>query len=196
MDIPPSMKDELAAWNNGAGIDLESWVGCEGRFALAVGYAAIFWPEFEEFDGYILRKGFSEKSLRGFEGQKGSSRRSTEWVMNHSGEGAGDAPPSTTAQSFSEIGKDAPAACAPQIAAVLALYSHETDAVAVRSYENLSRDSGTGWNNWTWARLHALHGHSKVFLYYFDVSPPDSTVGAYHGAETPYVFGRPSAPLA
>lgn len=83
MEIPSSMKDELAAWNNGAGIDLESWVGCEGRFAVAVGYAAIFWPEFVEFEGYILRKGFSEKSLRGFEGQKGSSRRSTEWVMNH-----------------------------------------------------------------------------------------------------------------
>ena len=111
----------------------------------------------------------------------------------NSGEGAGNAPPNTTAQSFSEIGKDAPAACAPQIAAVLALYSHETDAVAVRSYEDLSRDSDNGWNNWTWARLHALYGHSKVFLYYFDVSPPDSTVGAYHGAETPYVFGRPSA---
>ncbi len=94
----------------------------------------------------------------------------------NSGEGAGNAPSNTTAKSFSEIGKDAPAACAPQIAAVLALYSHETDA-----------------NNWTWARLHALYGHSKVFLYYFDVSPPDSTVGAYHGAETPYVFGRPSA---
>jgi para-nitrobenzyl esterase len=111
----------------------------------------------------------------------------------NSGEGAGDAPRDTTARSFSEIGKDAPAACAQQIAAVLALYSHETDAVAVRSYEDLSRDSSSGWNSWTWARLHALYGHSKVFLYYFDVSPPDSTVGAYHGAETQYVFGRPSA---
>ena len=37
METPQSMKDELAAWNNGAGIDLESWVGCEGRFALASG---------------------------------------------------------------------------------------------------------------------------------------------------------------
>jgi para-nitrobenzyl esterase len=111
----------------------------------------------------------------------------------NSGEGAGEAPPNTTVKSFSEIGKDTPAACAPQISAVLALYPHETDAVAVKSYEDLSRDSGTGWNNWTWARLHARHGHSKAFLYYFDMSPPDSTSGAYHGAETQYVFGRPSA---
>jgi len=114
-------------------------------------------------------------------------------IGSNSGEGAGHAPPNTTAKSFSEIGKDVPAACAPKIAAVLALYPHETDAVAVRSYEDLSRDSGTGWNNWTWARLHARYGHSKAFLYYFDVSPPDSTSGAYHGAETQYVFGRPSA---
>jgi para-nitrobenzyl esterase len=111
----------------------------------------------------------------------------------NSGEGAGEAPPDTTARSFSEIGKDVPAACAKQIAAVLALYPHETDAVAARSYEELSRDSGSGWNSWTWARLHARHGRSKVFLYYFDVSPPDSTSGASHGAETQYVFGRPSA---
>jgi para-nitrobenzyl esterase len=111
----------------------------------------------------------------------------------NSGESAGNAPPNTTAQSFSEIGKDVPAACAPKIAAVLALYPHETDAAAVRSFEDLSRDSGSGWNSWTWARLHARYGQSKVFLYYFDVSPPDSTLGAYHGAETQYVFGRPSA---
>jgi para-nitrobenzyl esterase len=111
----------------------------------------------------------------------------------NSGESAGNAPPNTTARSFSEIGKDLPAACAPKIAAVLALYPHGTDAAAVRSFEDLSRDSGSGWNSWTWARLHARHGHSKAFLYYFDLSPPDSTSGAHHGAETEYVFGRPSA---
>lgn len=83
MDIPESMKAELAAWNNGAGIDLEAWIGCEGSFSLAVGYTAVFWPEFVEYDGYILRDGFSEKSLRGFEGQSASTRKSVEWVMNH-----------------------------------------------------------------------------------------------------------------
>jgi hypothetical protein len=83
MEIPESMKPELAAWNGGAGIDLESWVGCEGRFALAVGYASIFWPRFVEFEGYIFEEGFSERSLREFEAQEGSSRRGVEWVMNH-----------------------------------------------------------------------------------------------------------------
>ncbi len=111
----------------------------------------------------------------------------------NSGEGAGVAPPDTTAKSFSEIGKDAPQACAPKIAAVLARYAHNTDAAAVKAYEELSRDSDIGWNSWTWARLHARKGRSKVFMYYFDVSPPDSTAGAHHGAEVAYVFGRPSA---
>ena len=83
MKIPESMSAELDAWNSGSGIDLESWIGCEGRFSLAVGYAAVFWPEFVEFDGYILRKGFSEESLRGFESQARADRKGTEWLMNH-----------------------------------------------------------------------------------------------------------------
>ena len=83
MELPASLKEELAPWNNGAGIDLDSWIGCKGGFALAVGYSSIFWPAFVEFEGYILRKGFSESSLRGFEAQEGSTRQSVEWVMNH-----------------------------------------------------------------------------------------------------------------
>lgn len=83
MDIPESMRAELAAWNNGGGIDLGSWVGCEGNFRLAVGYATIFWPEFVAFGDYILRKEFSEKSLAGFVSQEGSTPKSVEWLMNH-----------------------------------------------------------------------------------------------------------------
>jgi hypothetical protein len=82
MNTPESMKAELAAWNNGAGIDLESWIGCEGRFSLAVGYATIFWPAFTLIEGYILPQGVSEGSLRSWE-QGGRSRQSIEWVMNH-----------------------------------------------------------------------------------------------------------------
>ncbi|MGA8744060.1 MAG: hypothetical protein WB561_22905 [Terracidiphilus sp.] len=75
------MKAELAAWNNGDGIDLETWISCEGNFSLAVGYASIFWPAFTLFEGYILPDGVSEDDLRGFE-QNGRSRKSVEWVMN------------------------------------------------------------------------------------------------------------------
>src|SRR6185437_5378168 len=82
MDTPESMKAELAAWNSGDGIDLETWVACEGKFSLAVGYASVFWPAFTFFEGYILQEGFSEKNLRDFE-HNAQSRRSVEWVMNH-----------------------------------------------------------------------------------------------------------------
>ena len=83
MDIPDSMKSELARWNNGAGIYLEAWASCSGNFSLAVGYLTVFWPEFLEFDGYILRSGFRVESLRGFESGEGSTPKSVEWVMNH-----------------------------------------------------------------------------------------------------------------
>jgi hypothetical protein len=83
MKTPESMKSELAAWNNGAGIAIEPWVACSGSFSLAVGYASVFWPEFTLFEGYILREGFSETSLRGFEQQQGINHKSVEWHMNH-----------------------------------------------------------------------------------------------------------------
>lgn len=83
MEIPESMTEELGRWNNGAGIDLKSWTSCMGSFSLAVGYTTLFWPEFVEHDGYILRAGFSDSSLRGFESQTKGSRKSVEWVMNH-----------------------------------------------------------------------------------------------------------------
>jgi len=83
MEIPESMKAELSAWNNGEGIDLDSWVGCEGNFRLAVGYASIFWPTFVEFERYIFTEGFSINSVRGFESQNGSIPKSVEWIINH-----------------------------------------------------------------------------------------------------------------
>lgn len=83
METPLSMQAELGKWNGGKGIDLESWIGCEGRFSLAVGYATVFWPELEEIEGYILRKGVSVDIIRGFESCEGSSRRSVEAILNH-----------------------------------------------------------------------------------------------------------------
>lgn len=83
MNIPESMEAELAAWNNGQGIDLEAWVGCMGNFSLAIGYLTLFCPEFVEFEGYILRDGFSEDSLRSFEKCSIGDRRSVEAAMNH-----------------------------------------------------------------------------------------------------------------
>jgi hypothetical protein len=55
---PESMKSELAAWNNGAGIAIEPWVGCAGNFSLAVGYASVFWGS------SCLRDTFFERASR------------------------------------------------------------------------------------------------------------------------------------
>ena len=83
MDTPQSMHEELGAWNNGTGVDLETWISCVGNYKLAVGYLALFWPEFTEHEGYIFHKGFSENALRSFEASKDTTRQSIEWVMNH-----------------------------------------------------------------------------------------------------------------
>ena len=74
---------EMEAWNNGKGIDVESWIRCSGNYQFAIGYSRIFWPRFVEFEKYILRDGFSLDSLRGFERQPNAKRENVEVVMNH-----------------------------------------------------------------------------------------------------------------
>ncbi len=87
MKIPKSVREELGAWNNGKGIDLKSWVSCEGNYSLAVGYSTIFCPKFVEFEDYIfaLEEMSNEniQRIRGFEKQDGSSAKSVEWLVNH-----------------------------------------------------------------------------------------------------------------
>ena len=36
---------ELKDWNNGDGIDVQSWIECVGSFQKAIGYSTMFWPE-------------------------------------------------------------------------------------------------------------------------------------------------------
>ena len=74
---------ELSLWNNGAGIGVRSWVGCAGNFELAIGYIALFWPDFVEFDDCVFFSDFSEKSYLAFKEKSGGNRRRVETVMNH-----------------------------------------------------------------------------------------------------------------
>jgi len=39
---------ELKDWNNGKSVDVQSWIECGGDFQKAIGYSAMFWPEFVE----------------------------------------------------------------------------------------------------------------------------------------------------
>lgn len=63
-----------------------------------------------------------------------------------------------------------------------------------KTARDLSRDAAFGWQTWSWARLQAKTGKSKVFFYYFDQHPDhpkDSQYygfGSYHGQEVAYVF--------
>jgi len=84
----PSLIPEMRDWNNGKGIDIGNWIGCSGNFNLAIGYSAIFWPRFVEFEGYVLREGFHIPTLRGFEKQQAAlpvteRHQAVESVMNH-----------------------------------------------------------------------------------------------------------------
>ena len=74
---------ELKDWNNGNGIDAQSWIGCSGTFQLAIGYSSIFWPTFVAFEGYVFREGFTIDGIRAWEQQCGTDRKAIESVMNH-----------------------------------------------------------------------------------------------------------------
>ena len=56
-----------------------------------------------------------------------------------------------------------------------------------KSARDLSRDAAFGWHTWSWARLQAQTGDSKVFYYYFDQHPEESE-GSPHGQDVAYVF--------
>lgn len=74
---------EIETWNGGRGIDLEDWIMCEGSFPHAIGYSAVFWPRFIEFENYVLLCPFEETALRSFERSSQGHRPSVESVMNH-----------------------------------------------------------------------------------------------------------------
>jgi len=64
-----------------------------------------------------------------------------------------------------------------------------------KTARDVRRDAAFGWPTWSWARLQAETGTSKVFYYYFDQHldfPEDSPMAGYgspHGQDLHYVFG-------
>ena len=64
----------------------------------------------------------------------------------------------------------------------------------MKSGRDLNRDAAFGWHTWTWARLQAETGNSKVFFYYFDQHPdypedsPKHGQGSPHGQDVAYAF--------
>lgn len=76
----PEMKD----WNNGKGIDIDSWIRCVANHKVLVGCSRILWPSFVEHDGCILLgDSVDEARYQGFfKGAKGD-RSVVEATMNH-----------------------------------------------------------------------------------------------------------------
>jgi hypothetical protein len=74
---------ELLEWNNGAGIDVDSWLGIEGDFQLAIAFSRLFWPAFAEHDGCVLFAGFSPTVYQDFLAACDDDRAGVEAVMNH-----------------------------------------------------------------------------------------------------------------
>jgi hypothetical protein len=79
-DLIPELKD----WNGGTGIDIESWIGCEGDYKHLIGYARILWPDFTEHDGCIFQgDSVDEENYRAFLAQTKGNKTAVEKVLNH-----------------------------------------------------------------------------------------------------------------
>ncbi len=78
-----SLIPDLKGWNNGSGVDPETWVGCEGNFRLAAAYSLIFWPKFVEIDGMVFRDGMDRATLDSWMANCSGDRRAVEATANH-----------------------------------------------------------------------------------------------------------------
>jgi len=68
------------------------------------------------------------------------------------------------------------------------------DSTVPKTARDLARDAAFGWHTWSWARLQAKTGKSKIYYYYFDQHPdhpkdsPRAGHGSPHGQEVAFVF--------
>jgi hypothetical protein len=75
---------ELKHWNGGKGVDIETWISCEGDHKHLIGYAQILWPDFVEYDGCIFLGGsLDEANYQAWFTQMKGDKGRVEAVMNH-----------------------------------------------------------------------------------------------------------------
>src|SRR5215471_14946775 len=75
---------EMKNWNNGKGIDVDSWIQCVANHKVLVGCARILWPNFIEHDGCILLgDSVDEENYQAFLKQANGDRKRVEGTMNH-----------------------------------------------------------------------------------------------------------------
>jgi para-nitrobenzyl esterase len=74
--------------------------------------------------------------------------------------------------------------------AILAAYSHATDAQATRAAKDLASDTMFHWNMFTWATLQTQGGKSPAYAYWFNRPTAADPDGSGHGSEVPLVFAN------
>lgn len=78
---------ELKNWkkDNGESFGIEDWIACEGDIKLAIGFSTVFWPEFIEFEGCIMRaNSFDEGNFNDWKkAEYIENMRQIELVINH-----------------------------------------------------------------------------------------------------------------
>jgi hypothetical protein len=75
---------ELKTWNSGKGVDIATWISCEGDHKHLIGYAQILWPHFVEHDGCIfLGESIDEDNYRAWLAQTKGDKKRVEAVINH-----------------------------------------------------------------------------------------------------------------
>jgi hypothetical protein len=71
---------ELALWNNGRGIPVTDWISSIGSFEHAIGYLALFWPDFVVHQGCVL---LADSGLDNFDAFAVHGPLSAQTTMNH-----------------------------------------------------------------------------------------------------------------
>lgn len=72
----------LQGGDDGPETDVASWIAEVGDFQKAIGYTAVFWPEFVEIDGCIVRAGVTQEQIRGWLDYCEGDRSGAEGILN------------------------------------------------------------------------------------------------------------------
>jgi hypothetical protein len=79
-----SLIPEMRDWNNGKGIDIDSWIQCVANHKVLIGCSQILWPNFFEHDGCIfLGDSVDETNYQAFLERFNGDKKSVEEIMNH-----------------------------------------------------------------------------------------------------------------
>lgn len=74
---------ELSEWNEGRGIDVESWINALGNFEHAIAYGRLFWPEFTEHDDCIFWAPLDVENYERWMNYTKGDKTAIEKVKNH-----------------------------------------------------------------------------------------------------------------